>query len=191
MSIGFNVYQNLCKFLHFIKYTVKNSVDDKQYESVMSDKGFYIINADKGQNRLSVIILGFDAIKSSDIIKILNHIEGHSDIYTIKNNKLNSNIVKKIYEIKGKIVYKNIETSCFLIDVRNHILVPKHEVCSEQERDIIKSENYITSLTSVPYIFDTDPQIVWINGKIGDLIKITRKDYHGELITYRVVIPTQ
>jgi len=188
MSIGFKVYSNILEFLS-IKYTVENKLDIKQYNEIMDDKGFCIVKSNKGAEILSILIIGIDNVKSSDIIKMLNHIHEKSDIYTVKNNKLGSNIVNKIYELRGQIIYKNLESICFLVDIRKHVLVPKHEICSEKEKEEVKLENYITSFANIPHIFVTDPQIVWINGKVGDLIKITRNDYHGNILTYRIVIP--
>ena len=188
--MSYVIYTNVITFLTSIGYTVTDVIEQKQYDEIMKDKEFYIVRSDKKENKLSIIIIGMESIKSADIVKILNSITYVSDIYTIADYKLSSSIVKKIYEIKGKISYKNIEFTCFLTDIRKHIMTPKHEICSEQEKELFKNENYILSFSNIPYIFDTDPQIIWLNGKIGDLIKITRKKYHGELISYRVVIPT-
>ncbi len=70
----------------------------------------------------------------------------------------------------------------------NHSLVPKHEILSEKEAEEllktlkIKKEN-------LPKIKVSDPVIRLIKGKVGDIVKITRKSLTaGEAVVYRVVV---
>lgn len=55
----------------------------------------------------------------------------------------------------------------------NHYLVPKHEICDEQEIESLY-ERYELQPTSLPTILITDPAIRHLEPKIGDIIKITR-----------------
>jgi DNA-directed RNA polymerase subunit H (RpoH/RPB5) len=40
----------------------------------------------------------------------------------------------------------------------------------------------------LPKIKITDPQVVWLNAKIGDVILITRNDITGPVLYYRLVV---
>jgi DNA-directed RNA polymerase subunit H len=74
------------------------------------------------------------------------------------------------------------------IDILKHKLVPKHEILSEREKEELLAKYGIT-LKQLPRIFSTDPVVKLIGAKVGDVIKITRKDdVFGKSIYYRVVI---
>ncbi|HEY9703076.1 MAG TPA: DNA-directed RNA polymerase subunit H [Allocoleopsis sp.] len=74
------------------------------------------------------------------------------------------------------------------LDVSNHILVPKHEKCSETEKKAVLKK-YNVDLKDLPKISINDAAIVDMNLEPGDLVKITRNSKTaGETIFYRVVI---
>ena len=71
--------------------------------------------------------------------------------------------------------------------VGNHVLVPKHEVCSEEEKKRI-FERYAVQAFQLPRITANDPAIRHLGVKIGDLVKITRvSETAGEATFYRIV----
>jgi DNA-directed RNA polymerase subunit H len=72
--------------------------------------------------------------------------------------------------------------------VTDHIYVPKHEILSKEEaKKIIR--RYNATLEQLPYILSTDPVVVEIGAKPGDIIKITRKsETAGEAVYYRLVV---
>ena len=73
------------------------------------------------------------------------------------------------------------------LDVSSHILVPKHSIASE--REIKQLENQNKSYKDLPKIFTTDPALLHLNVKSGDIIKISRKSRTaGETVYYRGVI---
>jgi DNA-directed RNA polymerase subunit H len=70
----------------------------------------------------------------------------------------------------------------------NHILVPKHEIITIEEAEQVL-EKYHCKATELPLIFVTDPAIVGLGVKPGDMIKITRKSATaGDSFYYRYVI---
>jgi len=74
------------------------------------------------------------------------------------------------------------------LNIKKHELVPKHEILGEDERNILLQKYGIT-LKHLPRILVTDPQIKLLNGKIGDVVKITRMSQSaGETVYYRVVV---
>ena len=72
--------------------------------------------------------------------------------------------------------------------VPDHIYVPKHEIISKQEaQEILKKHN--CKPTELPLIFVTDPAILGLGVKPGDMIKITRKSpTAGTSLYYRYVV---
>ena len=72
--------------------------------------------------------------------------------------------------------------------VDKHILIPKHSKISDAQKQKVL-EMYHISLKELPKILRTDPAIISLGAKPGDVIKITRKSQTaGEAIYYRVVV---
>lgn len=72
--------------------------------------------------------------------------------------------------------------------VPDHIYVPKHEIISMEEAEQVLSK-YNCKPTELPLIFVSDPAIMELGVKPGDMIKITRKSpTAGESIYYRYVV---
>jgi len=72
--------------------------------------------------------------------------------------------------------------------VPDHVYVPKHEIMTKKEaEDILKKYN--CKPTELPLIFVTDPAIMGLGVKPGDMIKISRKSpTAGESLYYRYVV---
>jgi DNA-directed RNA polymerase subunit H len=72
-------------------------------------------------------------------------------------------------------------------DIENHILVPKHELLSEEEAaELLKKLN--ANIDDLPKIKKNDAAIKKLKTKINDIIKITRSSPTAEeTIYYRVV----
>ncbi len=74
------------------------------------------------------------------------------------------------------------------LDIKNHILVPKHSKISEKEKKALL-EKYDITIRELPKISYKDPALKGLDAKPGDVIKITRSSpTAGEAIYYRVVI---
>ena len=77
-----------------------------------------------------------------------------------------------------------------IILVPNHVYVPKHEIMTKKEAEQVLKE-YNCNATELPLIFVTDPAIVGLGVKPGDMIKITRKSgTSGISLYYRYVVET-
>ena len=72
--------------------------------------------------------------------------------------------------------------------VPDHVYVPKHEIMSKKEAQKVL-EQFNCKPTELPLIFVTDPAILGLGVKPGDMIKITRKSgTAGQSIYYRYVV---
>jgi DNA-directed RNA polymerase subunit H len=71
----------------------------------------------------------------------------------------------------------------------DHIYVPKHEIIKDIKEAKKVLEKYHCKPTELPLIFVTDPAIIGLGVKPGDMIKITRKSATaGESLYYRYVV---
>jgi len=71
-----------------------------------------------------------------------------------------------------------------------HELIPQCEIISEEEKKILM-EKYGSNLKKYPKILVSDPMAKALGAKVGDIIKIYRKEPHlkkGYVIYYRVVV---
>jgi len=81
-----------------------------------------------------------------------------------------------------------LATKRILVLVPDHVYVPKHEIINKKEaQDVLKQFN--CKPTELPLIFVSDPAIMGLGVKPGDMIKITRKSATaGESTYYRYVV---
>ena len=73
-------------------------------------------------------------------------------------------------------------------NVLDHYLVPKHEILPDSEINSVLEEYHLTSKDQLPKILRTDPVVKAIGAKVGDVLRIHRKDLTGEYYYYRVVV---
>jgi DNA-directed RNA polymerase subunit H len=74
------------------------------------------------------------------------------------------------------------------LNIKDHVMVPLHEKCSESEKKQILHK-YKADLKDFPKINIQDSALYNLEVKPGDLIKITRNSpTAGESVFYRVVI---
>ena len=72
--------------------------------------------------------------------------------------------------------------------INKHILVPKHSLVSEKEKQKV-FEKYNITTSKLPRILLEDPAIINLKAKAGDLIKVERASKTlGTSIYYRVVV---
>ena len=74
------------------------------------------------------------------------------------------------------------------LDITKNELVPKHALLNDEEKQKLMDQYKIT-VRQLPRILLTDPVIMNLGGKIGDVVKISRKSpVSGESLYYRVVV---
>jgi len=73
-------------------------------------------------------------------------------------------------------------------NIFNHQLVPKHELLSKSEAEELMKEFHIRP-HQLPYVMTSDPAVEALGGKMGDIIRVTRKSATaGEVVVYRYVV---
>ncbi len=74
------------------------------------------------------------------------------------------------------------------LDVRKHILVPKHQKLTEKEKEELLQQYNITT-SELPKILKNDPMATGVAAKPGDVIEITRNSSTaGKSVFYRAVV---
>ena len=73
------------------------------------------------------------------------------------------------------------------IDIQDHMLVPTHEIMTEDEiADEFSDVEY--DFKNLPKIRSNDPVVKAIDAKPGDILRITRESQTaGVFVTYRIV----
>jgi DNA-directed RNA polymerase subunit H len=72
--------------------------------------------------------------------------------------------------------------------VDKQALTPKHAKVSDREKKQVL-ETYRATLKDLPKIYKTDPAILNLDVKPGDVVKVTRESATaGETIFYRVIV---
>ena len=72
--------------------------------------------------------------------------------------------------------------------VPDHVYVPKHDIMTKKEAEEVL-EKFNCKPTELPLIFVTDPAIMGLGVKPGDMIRISRKSSTaGESLYYRYVV---
>jgi DNA-directed RNA polymerase subunit H len=75
-----------------------------------------------------------------------------------------------------------------VFDIFEHVLVPKHEILTEEERKQVLAQ-YRIQPYQLPQIKASDPAVKAIGAKPGDILRIIRKSpTAGEHIAYRYVV---
>lgn len=120
--------------------------------------------------------------KINDLKKLINDEDRILIVFKEKINNLN---IKNLKEYEANIEIFLIKE--LLINISKHILVPKHEIVTDQEIiSKIVSQFQLKSKTQLPIIQRTDPMARYLDIKTGEIVKITRNSPSaGEAIIYR------
>ena len=200
----YRIYENIFEYLKAINYeTEDKKMIKEEFEKYSQFNRFIKIKTTHETEGVIYLFLLIDSSSNTKVVKSSG--KKKADTYsfdtmlnTIPETKANATfickdnvipqITKAVMKYKKKeIKLKTIPSTRFMVNARNHILVPEHILCTEEEKKNIMNELQITS-GMLPKIKITDTQIVWLNAKVGDVIKILRNDPTGRSIYYRVVI---
>lgn len=118
-------------------------------------------------------------------------------IITEKSEFLKSAFIKLMTELKmneiskdfkgEKAIYNAYPYHNFLVDIPNHISVPRHRIMQDQEiQDNLFSE-YIKA-NDIYTIYEFDPPIVWLGGRDGQIVEVIRLSSSSlEAPVYRLI----
>lgn len=174
--------------------TVYNNLNEEEFDNIKD-----IINSKKNIDTIDVkitylLLLHIDSEYNSKtpIFKsLINSFKcNNCNIIVISNNPLSTHVNKQIVELSTdtKKIF-NYTYDIFKIILYNHILCSPHRILTDEECDELLNKNLKKKKSNLPKIKISDPQVIWIGAKIGDIIRIDRdSEITGKSIYYRVVI---
>ena len=119
-------------------------------------------------------------------------------IKEMQQNKVNCAIIivkeevtsfaKAVFQEAKPLVIEHFRENELLVDKLSHVLVPKHELlCEEEKNELCKL--YKIKEYNLPKILLNDPITRYFGGKKGQVFKITRpSESSGEYVIYRVIV---
>ena len=125
------------------------------------------------------------------IVKFANKIKTKRLIIIGKNIKIDVRI--RSYLKTLPMIVDLIKYELLIINPLRHILVPPQRLLDKKEKNLIFKNSNIKK-EHLPKIYESDPIITWLGGKVGDVIEVKRNI--GKLMTasslqqlvYRIVI---
>jgi DNA-directed RNA polymerase subunit H (RpoH/RPB5) len=106
----------------------------------------------------------------------------------VVRDKVSVNDVKNLSKLLPDVQVFELRELQF--NISKHILVPKHElITDENEINDLVTKYCIKSRSQFPLILKTDPMAKYLHAKPGNLVKITRPSVtSGETIVYRCCV---
>jgi len=175
---------------YIVAENLKMSIDEFM---IQYDSGeMYIYTKKNIEDNISIYIyfhLENRNFQKKDLTNLINTVNNQYQnenikIIVITREKLNQAILREIERTD------NIESfilNQLILNITKHIMMPKFEVISDNEIDILLKEFSITK-NQLPKILLTDPISRYFGVKSGDIFKITRSSpTTGLSISYRLV----
>ena len=202
-SVKYSIYKNLFKYLKIIGFTpvtdAKKPVVQEKSDFIKTLQ-FYdyvkikaVRSGEKKKKETMYVFLVSDmslVSRSVDFKKMLNVIsEKETHLVIVSKKGIKTPVKKFLSKYTSKKLYvKDLLYENFKIDIRKNIMVPKHILCTPSETKAILHHEKLTSTSQLPKIRISDPQVLWVGGAVGDVIKIVRYGKRGEVPYYRVVV---
>ena len=181
---GFIKEENLEKN---IKKLLSDDNDDLEYILTLDNESNYNTTIENKQVYIKIFDYKITSINKNSAI---------GEFITKYNSKYKFIVVENINQKSEKVIYSyNTKSEIFkiqelMINIVDHVLVPKHIVLTEKEgNDIL--EAYCAKKKDMPLLLSTDPVARYYNMKGGEICKIIRASVMTcETPFYRIVVKT-
>jgi DNA-directed RNA polymerase subunit H (RpoH/RPB5) len=190
----YRVYKNI--FLLALKYRGYEKIDEELERDIfmlqIRQVGYVITKFKDPENFRPVYFILISetsnlSSKSAELRALIDSFKDPCDLIILMKKKLKQNIDSVL------VPRKHLNITVFL---QKHLIIemPKAPLCGRSR--ILSREEFLrlanndlgVQLTDLPIIRAEDPQCMWINAKVGDVVEITMdSDISGETVHYRVV----
>ena len=204
-STEYTIYNNLFKYIDIIGFEPvleedngKDTAVKKEKEDLIKTLQFYsyikikALNKDDPNDIMYVFLISDSTTvsKSMEFKKILNTIpDKKAHLVIVSKDGLKTPVKKFLAKYTKKTLFvRDLLYANFKVDVRQNALVPLHILCTLEETKKIMNDNKVENLHEFPKIKHDDPQVLWVGGKPGQLIKVIRRDKTGEVLYYRIIV---
>jgi len=167
------------------KMLKERKLEPTEPTSKENDDTEYIISTKDATYHLKFYVYNVSSLgKSTELIDFFKSTkEPRIAIVLSSGNKIDKTIKEKYGS--------NIEIFSekeLMINIVEHVLIPKHILLNENESKQVLEEYYARK-KDLPKIYHTDPVMKYYNAKIGQIVRIIRpSELSGEAVYYRLVI---
>ncbi len=166
-------------------YNVVQKTDQKFMKLFAGSEslGTYIIAENKKKKTLLVLLPSEEVVRVATVREFQNQMIALEivDGMLIALKRFTYTAEREAKEFKIVALKKNHP----VFNIFSHELVPVHRLMTNEEVDDVL-ERYNAKLNQLPRIYDDDPGVVAVNGKVGDVIRIHRSD---DAENFRLIIP--
>jgi len=192
------IYENIYKFFEYREIQPKNEkVSVNEFNNLLLQNVYIEIDGINTRSNNDVKVYLFidvdgKSVDSTTFNKFIKNKIEQSDTQEILMviNNITSSRKKKIEKLRAKKAKLELYDYDMFSSIKpENILVPEHILMSQEEQDEFIETYKLDHEYIFPFIEKNDPQVVWIGGESGDLIKIiNRNEISGLEIKYRKVI---
>jgi DNA-directed RNA polymerase subunit H (RpoH/RPB5) len=195
----YDIYINLQNFItnpEYRNYALLDAafLEKEEFINKMQEDQYIMCNCtDKSGKKVVIILFKEDSIYMGSVYfkQLLGTFkkEENIELIIITNKKL------KAYTNRISNGFPNIEIHTYLhknfvIEIPKGPMCSKHSALSNEEVDQLINEGAFVHPLKLPAILITDPQIIWIGAKVGQIVKIeSLSKLTGNSIYYRIVVP--
>lgn len=185
----YKAYSNTIAMLEERGYDVSNHTECPLTKDNV-DHFFSVSKPASPGDHVGVIFLQLDLNKDSVEHYIHSKTSDYNHLIVIYLDKITPSAAELITCMKKTTHLEVFNIKEMQYNPLKHVLVPKHEICTEEEKQKLIEVYSIKTLTNFPGISTEDPIVRRIGAVKNQLIKITRKDLvyaHGFEVVYRIV----